>query len=97
MNKPKWIPKWVSIPLLVVIAFIVVLFFVGDNNFMHMYDYEKQINQLKAEIKANEDSAQIYEAKARELNTDRERLEKIAREKYGMKRTNEDVYVTDIP
>ena len=33
----------------------------------------------------------------RELNTDRETLEKIAREQYGMKRVNEEVYITEIP
>ena len=35
--------------------------------------------------------------KVNELNTDKETLERIAREKYGMKRHNEDVYKTDIP
>ena len=69
----------------------------GENNYMRIYDYERQINELKAEIKANEDSAAMYEAKTRELNTDRETLERIAREKYGMKRANEEVFVTDIP
>ena len=39
----------------------------------------------------------MYEAKANELNTDKESLERLVREKYGMKRTNEEVYVTDIP
>ena len=29
--------------------------------------------------------------------TDKETLEKIAREQYGMKRTNEEVFITDIP
>ena len=48
-------------------------------------------------IKQNEDSARIYDAKVRELNTDHETLERIVREQYGMKRVNEDVYVTDIP
>jgi len=55
------------------------------------------INDLKAEIKSNQDSAKIYEAKLDELHTDRETLEKIAREQYGMKRTNEEVFITDIP
>ena len=39
----------------------------------------------------------MYEKKIRELNTDRATLEKIAREKYGMKKDYEEVYVTDIP
>ena len=97
MKRPNWIPKWVSWPLLVFIAFIILLLCVGENNYMRIYDYERKINELKAEIKANEDSAAMYEAKTRELNTDRETLERIAREKYGMKRANEEVFVTDIP
>lgn len=60
-------------------------------------NYTQQINQLKNEIKENRDSAAYYNQKVNELNTDKERLEHIAREKYGMKRLNEDVYRTDIP
>ncbi len=97
MKRPKWIPKWISWPLLIFVAFIILLLCVGENNYMRIYDYEKQINELKVSIKANEDSAAMYESKTRELNTDRETLERIAREKYGMKRANEEVYVTDIP
>ena len=48
-------------------------------------------------IQEQEDSAKYYERKTQELNTDKETLEKIAREQYNMKRTNEDVYKTDIP
>ena len=39
----------------------------------------------------------MFDAKVNELHTDRETLEKIAREKYGMKRENEEVFITDIP
>jgi cell division protein DivIC len=93
----KWIPQWLNIPFIIFIAFIVLLLFFGDNNYLKNNSYKKQINELKAEIKANEDSSIMYDGKVRELNTDRETLEKIAREKYGMKRVNEDVYITDIP
>lgn len=64
---------------------------------MKSNNYTQQINQLKNEIKENRDSAAYYNQKVNELNTDKERLEHIAREKYGMKRLNEDVYRTDIP
>ena len=74
-----------------------MLLFFGENNYMRINSYKQQINDLKAEIKSNQDSAKIYESKYEELHTDRETLEKIAREKYGMKRTNEEVFITDIP
>ena len=84
-------------PFIIFVAFIMMLLFFGENNYMRINSYKQQINDLKAEIKSNQDSAKIYEAKLDELHTDRETLEKIAREQYGMKRTNEEVFITDIP
>ncbi len=89
--------RWIHLPFIIIMAFFVMLFFFGDYNFINRKDYINQISAIKAEIKANEDSAAVYEAKSRELDTDRQTLERIAREKYGMKRANEDVYITDIP
>ena len=96
-QRPNWIPRWLNIPLLIFIAFVVVLLFFGDNNYIRISKYRSQINELKSQIKNNEDSAAIYEDKVSELNTDNETLERLVREKYGMKRTNEEVYITDIP
>ena len=96
-QRPKWIPRWLNIPLLIFTAFVVVLLFFGDNNYMRINKYRSQINELKSQIKNNEDSAAIYDAKVNELNTDKESLERLVREKYGMKRVNEEVYITDIP
>ncbi len=96
-QRPKWIPRWLNIPLLIFVGFVVVLLFFGDNNYMRISKYRSQINELKSEIKNNEDSAAMYEAKINELNTDKESLERLVREKYGMKRINEEVFTTDIP
>ena len=96
-QRPKWIPRWLNIPLIIFIAFVIVLAFFGDNSFKRSTEYRSQINELKSQIKALEDSASAYEAKVQELNTDDESLEHLVREKYGMKRINEEVYITDIP
>lgn len=97
LKRPKWIPLWLSIPFIIFLAFIVMLLFFGENNYMQISEQQKEIDELKAQIKEQEDSALFYERKTKELNTDKETLEKIAREQYGMKRTNEEVFVTDIP
>ncbi|MBR6490239.1 MAG: septum formation initiator family protein [Muribaculaceae bacterium] len=96
LTRPQWIPKWVNLPFLVFLAFIFMLLFYGDNNYMMITKQKNEINKLNAQIKEKEDSAQYYERKFRELDTDKETLEKLAREQYRMKRANEDVYVTDI-
>ncbi len=96
-HRPKWIPRWLNIPLLIFIAFVVVLIFVGENSFTRTVEYRSQINELKSQIKNLEDSAAMYDAKVNELNTDKETLERLVREKYGMKRINEEVFITEIP
>jgi len=73
-----------------------MMLFFGDNNYMQISKQKNEINKLNSQIKNMEDSAQYYERKYRELDTDKENLEKLAREQYGMKRINEDVYETDI-
>lgn len=89
--------RWINLTFIIVMGFIVSLMFFGDNNFITSSELKKQIRTCQMEIKQNEDSAAVYEAKLRELNTDPQTLERIARENHGMKRPNEDVYVTDIP
>lgn len=97
IQRPKWIPRWLNVPLVIVVVFVITLAFFGDNNYLLTSKYRKQINELKSQIKNNQDSAAVYDAKVNELNTDNETLERLVREKYGMKRTNEEVYITDIP
>lgn len=95
--RPKWIPSWMSLTFVAFIVFIGTMMFYGESSYVKSNHYTQEINNLKAEIKENRDSAAYYTQKIDELNTDKERLEHIAREKYGMKRTNEDVFHTDIP
>lgn len=97
INRPSWVPRWMSFTLAFSIFMIVSLFFTGPNNFMRVVELKKEINELKTEIKNKRDTAAIYEAKSQEFRTDKASLECLAREKYGMKRLNEDVYITDIP
>ena len=97
IKRPKWIPLWLSIPFVIFIAFIVMLLFLGENNYRQISKQKVEIDKVKAQIKEQEDSAQYYIRKTQELNTDKETLEKIAREQYNMKRNNEEVFKTDIP
>lgn len=60
---------------------------------MSQYEYRRQLNKLQAE----KEFYTIESAKAikdlEELTTNRSKLEKFAREKYLMKKENEDVFV----
>ncbi|MBR5103009.1 MAG: septum formation initiator family protein [Muribaculaceae bacterium] len=97
-KRPNWIPRWLHLPFIVFIAFVVMLLFFGDNSYIKINKLKKEINSLKAEIKVTQDSTRFYDHKISELNTDKETLEKLARERYNMKKDNEEIFYTpDIP
>ena len=94
-KRKKWI-KWLTNPFIVIVPSVIFLLFYSENSYLNKTKNQDRIDELKAEIQQNIDSTAFYERKAAALDTDKERLEKIAREQYGMKRDNEEVYITDI-
>ena len=78
---------------LVTIAFLVWMIFFDTNDLFSQYQYHQQVSKLKLEL----DFYQKETAKVRkdldELTSNPQMLEKFAREKYLMKRDNEDVFV----
>lgn len=90
-----WIKRYVSIPLLLVIAFVVFVLFFNENSMMRAMDYNAEIRSLEAEIAQYEDTLRYYEALNRRLDSDPVELERIVREHYHMQRPSEDVYIFD--
>jgi cell division protein FtsB len=79
--------------LLSVAAFVVWMLFFDKNDMVSQYAYRSQLNKLQ-----DEDDFYVREiSHARkdlnELNTNLKTAEKFAREKYFMKKDNEDVFV----
>ena len=78
---------------LVTMAFLVWMIFFDTNDLFSQYQYHQQVSKLKLE----RDFYQKETAKVRkdldELTSNPQMLEKFAREKYLMKRDNEDVFV----
>lgn len=92
MFKPK-----IKIPtnfyLVTGVSFLVWMLFFDSNDFYSQY-------QLRKKVKALEEEKIYYKDQIEEVETDREallkdadKLEKLAREKYYMKKDNEDVFV----
>lgn len=79
--------------LLATVAFIAWMLFFDRNDVMSQYDYRTQLNKLQAEKDFYTTEIEQVKKDLDELTTNRERLEKFAREKYHMKKDNEDVYV----
>jgi cell division protein FtsB len=79
--------------------FLVTVFFVGwmlffdRNDLLSQYEYRSQLNKLQEEKDFYIKETERVKRDLDELNSNQEMLEKFAREKYLMKKDNEDVYV----
>lgn len=77
----------------VTILFLALTFTVGDSNLYQRYMYDQKIKSLEQEIKAYQKEIEINSQKLKDLRTDKDGLERFAREEYFMKKANEDIYI----
>lgn len=73
--------------------FVVWMLFFDRNDMISQYEYRKLLNKLEEEKEFYTNETQRVKDDLQELSSDKEALEKFAREKYLMKKENEDVYV----
>lgn len=78
---------------LVTIGFLILTFTAGDSNLYKRYTYDEKIRSLEKEIKHYQEEIEINSKKLNDLHTDKEGLERFAREEYFMKKANEEVYI----
>lgn len=79
--------------LITIAAFLVIIVFLDENSLIQRQKHQQEINTLKAEIERYRQQFEEDTRKLKELTNNPEAMEKIAREKYLMKRPNEDVFI----
>lgn len=79
---------WVTI-----ILFAVIIIFLDDNSLIIRWKQQYQIRSLEKEIEKYQKEFDESTLMLKKLTDDPEAIEKIAREKYFMKKPNEDIYV----
>ena len=78
---------------LVSIAFLVWMIFFDKNDLFSQYQYRQQVNKLKQEREFYQKETDKVKKDLDELTSNPKKLEKFAREKYLMRKDNEDVFV----
>ncbi len=78
-----------------VLVFAVIIGFLDENSLVRRIGYEREISQLNEEIDKYKAEYDESTERLNELTTNPEAIEQIAREKYLMKKPNEDIYVID--
>ena len=78
---------------LVTAAFLVWMIFFDRNDLFSQYQYHQQVVKLKQERDFYQKETDKVNKDLDELTSNPQKLEKFAREKYLMKKDNEDVFV----
>lgn len=79
--------------LITIVAFLLIIGFLDENNLIRRFSHQREINELKFEIAKYKKQYEEDSKTLKELTTNPEVLEKVAREKYLMKKQNEDIYI----
>ena len=70
-----WCKRYISVSALVIAGALCYVLFFNDNSILNHYQYEGEIDRLKAEIKVNRDSWEHYRGMNSRRDTDRADLE----------------------
>lgn len=93
-----WLRKFMSPVTIVCLLVLAYIVFGGETTVFNSIDYDRTIDSLRAELEANEDTMLYYQDLNRRLASDRDLMEQVVREQYGMKRASEDVFIfTETP
>ncbi|MFX3625860.1 MAG: FtsB family cell division protein [bacterium] len=78
---------------MVIVTFVIWMLFFDKNNWWDVMSLQKTYNKVKEERDYYKEQAEIAKSEYNALFTHPDSLEKFAREKYLMKKDNEDVFV----
>ena len=75
------------------LAFILIILFIDDTSVFQLYKMKKKHNLILLENKNKKEEIKNLKEKTKLLKTDRDALEKFARETYRMKKNDEVLYI----
>lgn len=73
--------------------FLVIIVFVDKNNLISQYKLRRQLRQLNHQKEFYRNETVRDSIAYKKLTTDTAEMERVGREKYFMKKDNEDVYI----
>lgn len=92
-DKKKWHHYLVNKYTIVGTVFIIYTIFFDQNSYLMHKELNREIEQLKEDIIYYENQLKKQQEELKSLKNNRDYYERVAREKYFMKRPNEDVFI----
>lgn len=81
--------------IVILLVLIAMLFFFSDSSILKRIKYDNEIKNLESQIEFYRNQTQIDKEKLNELQSNKDNLEKFARENYLMKKENEEVFIIE--
>ena len=79
--------------VMVTLAFVVWVGFFDNDNWVSQYEQRKELRELMQQKKYYVDEIKKNNDLVKALSTDKKELERFGREKYLMKKPNEDIFL----
>lgn len=80
-------------PAILIIAFVVWHLFGAENSYLDICENDRKIRALEQEIASEKETMEQLREDITNSNSDSLTIDRIAREKHGMQRAHEDVYI----
>lgn len=94
-SKPWRILGLTTYQFVILLVLIAMLFFFSDSSILKRMKYENEIKNLEAQIEYYRNQTEIDKEKLNELQSNKDNLEKFARENYLMKKENEEIFIIE--
>lgn len=92
----KYITKSFSkVQIAFILILIVFAFFISDSNLFARFGYDSEIRDLNKQIEFYKKQKEDDTRKLNELKSNKENVEKFARENYLMKKPDEEVFIIE--
>lgn len=95
MSRLKYIWKYVCRHkyMITILVFVLIIGVLDDNSLIRRVSHWREIRELNTEIERYRSQYEEDSRALKELTSNPEALEKIAREKYKMKKADEDIFI----
>lgn len=84
-----------KLQLLAIVVLIVFAFFISDSNIFTRLNYDIEIHDLNNQIEYYREQAEKDKERLQQLNSNKEDIEKFARENFMMKKPDEDIFIVE--
>ncbi len=89
------ISRYTKVQLLIILVIIIFGFFISESSIFARFSYDAKIMELNSQIEHYRNKTIEDKQKLQELQSDKDRIEKFARENYLMKKPDEDVFLVE--